>query len=62
MLGASWEKDRGRELRGKVSTSVSDCYNVDKIKVAPTAFTTFYVGGLANACALLKDVSIFLLS
>ncbi|KAF7977593.1 hypothetical protein HWV62_3192 [Athelia sp. TMB] len=39
VLGASWEKDRGRELR-----------------VAPTAYTTFYVGGLANACALRKDL------
>ncbi|THH02681.1 hypothetical protein EW026_g207 [Hermanssonia centrifuga] len=32
LLGASWEKDRARELR-----------------VAPTAYTTFYIGALANA-------------
>ncbi|KZP21054.1 hypothetical protein FIBSPDRAFT_788707 [Athelia psychrophila] len=41
ILGTSWEKERGRELR-----------------VAPGAYTTFYVGGLANACALRKDPSI----
>lgn len=28
--------------------------------VPPSAYTTFYVGGLANACALRKDVSILL--
>ncbi|KAJ7245174.1 hypothetical protein B0H12DRAFT_1211485 [Mycena haematopus] len=38
ILGASWDKNRARELR-----------------VAPNAYTTFYIGGLHNADELKKD-------
>ncbi|KAJ7695203.1 hypothetical protein B0H17DRAFT_1056785 [Mycena rosella] len=40
VLGALWDKSRGRELR-----------------VAPSAYTTFYIGGLHNADQLARDPS-----
>jgi DNA ligase-4 len=49
ILGASWDKKRGRELRGKWLYVLSSSSSNKHTLVPPTTYTTFYIGALANA-------------
>ena len=50
ILGASWDKKRAYELRGKWTFLSFDSMPwIDTLLVSPTVFTTFYVGTVQNA-------------
>lgn len=56
IVGACWEKDRGRELRGTRTNTRMLGSRTDSHLVPPSAFTTFHLGMLTNADALKDDV------
>ena len=60
IVGACWEKDRGRELRGTRTNTQTRNSNTNSRLVPPSAFTTFHLGMLTNADALRDNVKTFL--
>jgi len=59
IVGACWEKDRGRELRGTGLNTRTRRSRVDLHLAPPTAFTTFHLAMLVNADALRENVKMF---
>ena len=60
IVGACWEKDRGRELRGTRTNTQTRNSNTNSRLVPPSAFTTFHLGMLTNADALRDNVKTLL--
>lgn len=61
IIGAGWEKVRGRKVRGEQCSPQSTWIPYVTLLniVPPTTLTTFYVGGLANRLRKVGSISLF---
>lgn len=56
VVGAAWDKMRGRELRGTFISCAYPRLGVESIPVPPSTLTTLYIGALSNSNNIGNDV------